>query len=184
MSATSSCVQDADEGLARGEARGNLGAERLGLHRLDEGLHHRQRDVRLEQRHARCRAAPRAMFSSVMRPRPRRRLDGAAETRWSGCRTCGVRQLRSGACRRLITEYRHPGLPLEEHGLELPRPPSCRCLRCSCCSSSSPSPPAPRWRCSRSTAIASATARRPGSPRRGCSSGCCTSPTSGWAQTW
>ena len=45
-------VQDADEGLAGREAGGDLGAERLLLHALDEGLDHRQRDVGLEQRHA------------------------------------------------------------------------------------------------------------------------------------
>ena len=33
-------------------------------------------------------------------------------------------------------------------------------VRCSCCWSSSPSPRAPRWRCSRSTATASATAHK------------------------
>ena len=45
-------MQDADERLARREARRHLGAQRLGLHRVDEGLDDRQRHVRLEQRHA------------------------------------------------------------------------------------------------------------------------------------
>ena len=45
-------VQDADECLARSEAGGDFGAERLLLDALDEGLDHRQRDIGLEQRHA------------------------------------------------------------------------------------------------------------------------------------
>ena len=45
-------MHDPDERLARREAADDLLAERLLLHARDEILHHRQRDVGLEQRHA------------------------------------------------------------------------------------------------------------------------------------
>ena len=42
----------ADERLARRQAADHFLAERLGAHRVDEMLDHRQRHVGLEQRHA------------------------------------------------------------------------------------------------------------------------------------
>ena len=52
MSATSSLCRMPTKAWPGREAGGDLGAERLLLHALDEGLDHRQRDVGLEQRHA------------------------------------------------------------------------------------------------------------------------------------
>jgi hypothetical protein len=45
-------VHHADQRLAGRQAAGHFRAERRGAHRLDEVLHHRQRDVGLEQRDA------------------------------------------------------------------------------------------------------------------------------------
>ena len=45
-------VHHADQRLTRRQAADDFRAERGGAHRVDEMLHHRQRDVRLEQRHA------------------------------------------------------------------------------------------------------------------------------------
>jgi hypothetical protein len=45
-------VQDADECLTRRQTGGDFGAQRFLLDALDEGLDHRQRDVRLQQGHA------------------------------------------------------------------------------------------------------------------------------------
>jgi len=45
-------VDDADQRLARRQAADDFRAECCGAHRFDEVLHHRQRDVGLEQRHA------------------------------------------------------------------------------------------------------------------------------------
>jgi len=50
-------VQNTDERLSRRQARQHLGRERLGPDRLDERLHHRQRDVRFQQRDAGLGAA-------------------------------------------------------------------------------------------------------------------------------
>jgi hypothetical protein len=45
-------VHHADERLSGRQAAHHFCAERLGAHRIDEMLHHRQRDIRLQQRHA------------------------------------------------------------------------------------------------------------------------------------
>ena len=45
-------MHHADQRLARRQAADNFGAERGGTHRVDEVLHHRQRDVGFEQRDA------------------------------------------------------------------------------------------------------------------------------------
>jgi hypothetical protein len=66
-------AHDLDQGLARRQALQHFLADRAHLDALDQRLHHRQRDVGLEQGDAHLAQVASRMFSSVSRPRPRRR---------------------------------------------------------------------------------------------------------------
>jgi hypothetical protein len=73
-------MHHADQRLARREAAEHFLAERLGAHRIDEVLHHRKRDVGLEQRDAHF--AQRVLDVVLRQPRfAAHGLDDLAEAR-------------------------------------------------------------------------------------------------------
>ena len=85
----------------------DLGAERLGLDRLDEALDHRQRDVRLEQRHAHLaqRLADVLLGDAAAAAQA---LDGAGQALRSGCRTWGFQALAGAPAGDSIIGARSP----------------------------------------------------------------------------